>query len=113
MYGHPHEETLSRFNDLGAEVFRTDLQGTVIAVDDGEEITFNCEGAKADRPYSEDHQEASYIGNVNSKKYQLLPTAEVCPRKRTASISPIEPLRRKRDMSRVDCAIRMGAAEGF
>lgn len=69
MYGHPHEETLSRFNDLGAEVFRTDLQGTVIAVDDGEEITFNCEGAKADRPYSEDHQEASYIGNVNSKKY--------------------------------------------
>ncbi|MFR8071410.1 MAG: MBL fold metallo-hydrolase [Anaerovoracaceae bacterium] len=69
MYGHPHEETLSRFNDLGAEVFRTDLQGTVIAVDDGENITFNCEGEKADRPYSEDYQEASYIGNVNSKKY--------------------------------------------
>lgn len=34
MYGHPHEEALSRFRDLGAEVFRTDEQGTIIAVDD-------------------------------------------------------------------------------
>lgn len=71
MYGHPHEEALSRFNDLGAEVFRTDEQGTVIAVDDGSEITFNCEGKKSDRTYNEDQQEANYIGNVNSKKYHL------------------------------------------
>lgn len=69
MYGHPHEESLSRFNDLGAEVFRTDQQGTVIAVDDGESITFNCEGKKADRPYSEEPQDAAYIGNVNSHKF--------------------------------------------
>lgn len=71
MYGHPHEEALSRFNDLGAEIFRTDTQGTVIAVDDGENITFNCEGKKATRPYTEDREEANYIGNVNSKKYHL------------------------------------------
>ena len=71
MYGHPHEEALSRFNDLGAEVFRTYLQGTVIAVDDGRTITFNCEGKKADRPYTEDPEEAAYIGNVNSRKYHL------------------------------------------
>ncbi len=71
MYGHPHEEALSRFNDLGAEVFRTDEQGTVIATDDGSHITFNCKGKKADREYTEDQQEANYIGNVNSKKYHL------------------------------------------
>lgn len=71
MYGHPHEEALSRFNDLGAEVFRTDEQGTIIAVDDGETITFNSEGEKADRPYTEDYQQAGYIGNVNSHKYHL------------------------------------------
>ncbi len=71
MYGHPHEEALSRFNDLGAEIFRTDEQGTVIATDDGSEITFNCEGKKSDRTYTEDQQEANYIGNVNSKKYHL------------------------------------------
>lgn len=71
MYGHPHEEALSRFNDLGAEIFRTDMQGTVMAVDDGENITFNCEGKKATRPYTEDREEADYIGNVNSRKYHL------------------------------------------
>lgn len=71
MYGHPHEEALSRFNDLGAEVFRTDEQGTVIATDDGSRITFNCEGKKSDRAYTDDQQEANYIGNANSKKYHL------------------------------------------
>lgn len=71
MYGHPHEETMSRLSDLGAEVFRTDEQGTVIAVDDGESISFNCQGKKADRPYAENQEEANYIGNVNSKKYHL------------------------------------------
>ena len=78
MYGHPHEEILSRFNDLGAEIFRTDEQGTIIAVDDGKSITFNCEGKKASRPYTEDQQEANYIGNVNSKKYHL-PTCSGLP----------------------------------
>lgn len=78
MYGHPHEETLSRLNDLGAEVFRTDEQGTVIAVDDGKAITFNCEGKKATRPYAADKEEAKYIGNLNSKKYHL-PTCSGLP----------------------------------
>lgn len=71
MYGHPHEEALSRFNDLGAEVFRTDTQGTIIAVSDGKTFRFNTEGKKADRPYTENPEEAKYIGNVNSKKYHL------------------------------------------
>ena len=71
MYGHPHEEALSRFRDLGAEVFRTDEQGTIIAVDDGMQITFNCEGKKSDRTHAKDYEDASYIGNINSKKYHL------------------------------------------
>ncbi len=71
MYGHPHKETMSRFNDLGAEVFRTDTQGTIIAISDGENFTFNAEGKKADRTYTEDYEEAQYIGNINSKKYHL------------------------------------------
>ena len=66
MYGHPHEEALSRFRDLGAEVFRTDEQGTIIAVDDGMQITFNCEGKKSDRTHVKDYEDASYIGNINS-----------------------------------------------
>lgn len=69
MYGHPHEEALSRFSDLGAEVFRTDEQGTIIAEDNGENITFNCKGKQAEMPYRDEAEEADYIGNVNSKKY--------------------------------------------
>lgn len=69
MYGHPHEEALSRFNDLGAEVFRTDEQGTVIVSDDGENIEFNCDGRKPSREHISDHEDAKYIGNLNSKKY--------------------------------------------
>lgn len=71
MYGHPHEETLSRFSDLGAEVFRTDEQGTVIAEDDGSTITFNCEGSKPENEHIDGYEEAKYIGNINSKKYHL------------------------------------------
>lgn len=69
MYGHPHRETLGRFNDVGAEIYRTDEQGTVVAVCDGSEIDFNCEGKKPTRPHVEEQEEAKYIGNLNSKKY--------------------------------------------
>lgn len=42
-YGHPSETVLSRLSDAGAEVYRTDLQGTVIAYSDGTNITFETE----------------------------------------------------------------------
>jgi competence protein ComEC len=37
-FGHPHEEILQRYEDLGATIFRTDQQGTVELVTDGEQI---------------------------------------------------------------------------
>ncbi|MCL2628823.1 MAG: MBL fold metallo-hydrolase [Oscillospiraceae bacterium] len=40
-YGHPTDEVLSRLNDAGAEIFRTDLQGTIIFSSDGTDITVN------------------------------------------------------------------------
>ena len=42
-YGHPHEETMKRFRDRGIQVFRTDEQGTVVAVSDGEQVMWNVE----------------------------------------------------------------------
>ncbi len=78
MYGHPHEETMSRFNDLGAEIFRTDTQGTIVALSDGNAFSFNVEGKKADKPYTEDFEESKYIGNLNSKKYHR-PTCNGLP----------------------------------
>lgn len=39
-YGHPHRETLQSFKERRIDVYRTDLQGDVIAVSDGKEIRF-------------------------------------------------------------------------
>lgn len=41
-YGHPHTSTLNNLKDRGIKLFRTDKQGTVIAVTDGKEIKWNC-----------------------------------------------------------------------
>lgn len=38
-YGHPHEEALSRLNDCGAEVCRTDLEGSIVIFSNGMEVT--------------------------------------------------------------------------
>ena len=37
-YGHPHAAVLRRLADLGAEVHRTDIEGTVVFVSDGESV---------------------------------------------------------------------------
>lgn len=38
-YGHPHAETLERFSEIGATVYRTDLEGTLVFASDGTNIT--------------------------------------------------------------------------
>lgn len=40
-YGHPHAETLAKLAAAGIQVFRTDIQGTIVATSDGKNITFN------------------------------------------------------------------------
>lgn len=40
-YGHPHKVTIDKLNAKNINVFRTDLEGTIIAISDGNEITFN------------------------------------------------------------------------
>ncbi|NLT95249.1 MAG: MBL fold metallo-hydrolase [Clostridia bacterium] len=42
-YGHPHREILERLEKNNIKVFRTDLEGTIIAVSNGKEIIFNVE----------------------------------------------------------------------
>lgn len=41
-HGHPHAEVLNRLREREIQVFRTDEQGTVMAVSDGKNITWNC-----------------------------------------------------------------------
>ncbi len=40
-YGHPHAEVLNKLRSAGIKTFRTDEQGTVVAVSDGKNIVFN------------------------------------------------------------------------
>ena len=41
-YGHPHAEPMNTFRSMGMKLFRTDEQGTIVAISDGREITWNC-----------------------------------------------------------------------
>lgn len=43
QYGHPSAETMGRLFDMEIPVFRTDKQGTVIALSDGSSISWNTE----------------------------------------------------------------------
>ncbi len=38
-YGHPHSESLERWQRVGAEILRTDLQGDISVVSDGNDLT--------------------------------------------------------------------------
>ncbi len=52
-YGHPRAEVLNHLRSMGIKVYRTDEQGTVVAVSDGKTITWNCspsESWKAGEP---------------------------------------------------------------
>lgn len=41
-YGHPHAETMNHLRAMGAQVFRTDEQGSIVLSSDGSEIRWNC-----------------------------------------------------------------------
>jgi beta-lactamase superfamily II metal-dependent hydrolase len=44
-YGHPHSETLTKLDDKNVELYRTDKQGTITVVCDGNDnFVFSCEG---------------------------------------------------------------------
>lgn len=78
-YGHPHKETLDRLNKSGAQIFRTDELGTIVAVSDGKLI--NIESSKTAVQTKPSPQASWFIGNKNSKVFhrqscRALPNAE-------------------------------------
>ena len=71
-YGHPSDEVLSRFRDAGTEVYRTDMQGHIIAESDGNTVAFTTEkeaGAATNPTVNVGPQ--VYVGNAGSKKFHL------------------------------------------
>ena len=61
-FGHPHTETLSALEERNIEIYRTDEQGSIIAISDGENITWNTVGQQT---------LVTYICNTNSMKFHL------------------------------------------
>ena len=72
-YGHPNEEPMSRLNQAGVILFRTDELGTILALSDGSEITFTWED-QSGAPSNAETVAVTFIGNKNSKKFH----AESC-----------------------------------
>ncbi|GAW92764.1 hydrolase [Calderihabitans maritimus] len=58
-YGHPHTETLAKLAEAGIQVFRTDLQGTIVATSDGKTITFNKKASPAKERAPDDSRAAA------------------------------------------------------
>ena len=69
-YGHPSDEVLSRLRDAGTEVYRTDMQGHVIAESDGKTVTFRTEkeAVTSTNPTGGPSQQI-YVGNAGTKKF--------------------------------------------
>ena len=42
-YGHPHAETITKLNDIGAEIYGTDVNGTITVTTDGVTYTIQTE----------------------------------------------------------------------
>ncbi len=40
-YGHPHPETIQALEDIGAEIYGTDVCGTITVTTDGSEYTIS------------------------------------------------------------------------
>lgn len=69
-YGHPSAETMGKLKDMDIPVFRTDDQGTIIALSDGNAISWNQEpcndyasGSEKKSADSSSSQTADYSGN--------------------------------------------------
>lgn len=76
-YGHPRAATLNEFRSRGIKVLRTDEQGTIVAVSDGEGIQWNTSPSttwKAGEPRKNSavtESDITYVLNVSTGKFHL------------------------------------------
>lgn len=74
-YGHPHAQALHRLETYQPDLFRTDLQGTLTAVSDGNKVTWSQEPCNDWTPGNTEQdtppEDPAYIGNKNSLKFHL------------------------------------------
>ncbi|GAA0180865.1 hypothetical protein SH2C18_34840 [Clostridium sediminicola] len=74
-YGHPHKKVINRLESDGIPVYRTDECSTIIAISDGENITFNCNPGSylsgndsENNNFNTDSNNDSNLGNMNQEE---------------------------------------------
>lgn len=80
-YGHPTEDTLSRYRDADVTLYRTDMNGDVHIQSDGKKLTVSVEkgeNAVTNPTAANTANDIKYIGNKNSKVFHL-PTCKSLP----------------------------------
>lgn len=70
-YGHPHREVVSRLDDAGIPMLRTDELGTILVVSDGQELVITWENQKAAPSRIEPAEDTDryFVGNRNSSTF--------------------------------------------
>ena len=71
-YGHPHDETLERFNACGAKVYRTDQQGEILIDIREQNYYVSTEhedaGEIANDTNVQSNEQSNYVLNINTRK---------------------------------------------
>lgn len=72
-YGHPKDTIVSRWENAGATVLRTDLEGTIVVTTDGSQYTITSKGGTKtqdvqDKTEDQQKPQASWVLNTNTKK---------------------------------------------
>lgn len=68
-YGHPDQTTLSRLEDAGVKIYRTDLNGDIQVLSDGKTVFVSADKKTAEE--SAGSQEKNYVVNTSTGKFHL------------------------------------------
>ena len=106
-YGHPHAETLNLLREMGVAVYRTDEQGSISVVSDGETCVWNCApsdtwkaGERTGAPEETDPETPPGSGMQET-------AGEAGPENGSESVSPQAPYignKRNQKLHRADCS---------
>lgn len=86
QYGHPHAETMEKLQDMGILVFRSDKQGTVIALSDGENISWNQAPCNDYTPGEDNDTPPQPSSGTSSNSSQVVSTPESTPAPQTSDV---------------------------
>ena len=74
-YGHPHDETMKLLESMKIDIYRTDLNGTIVMRTDGHDITVQCEKeAEKKEPETNNNEPGGtvkYVLNTSTKRIHM------------------------------------------